>query len=203
MKLYYAPGTCAVAPWIVAEWAGVDYEVEKAKLGTDDYTKINPLGSVPALVLNDGQVITQATAIMNYIAKQNPSADLLSSGSDVDDAKLAEILSFLASDFHAAFWPVFGPQKFTTSQEEQDFEPIREAAYKRIDRVLTNLDRLIGDGEHVYKNKRTLADAYAYVMTQWSKKTPKDFTNYPNVKRFMEAMDKDEAVQKVMAESVK
>ena len=49
MKLYYAPGTCAVACWIALEWAGADYEVEKVQLGTDEYRKINPLGAVPAL----------------------------------------------------------------------------------------------------------------------------------------------------------
>ncbi len=203
MKLYYAPGTCAVACWIAAEWAGVDYQVEKAALGTEEYKKINPLGSVPALELEDGQVRTQAVAIMNYIAIQAKEKDLLADQGDAEEAKFDEIMFFLASDFHPAFWPFFGPQKFTTSSDNAALEAVKEAAYARIDRVMNHLDSLIGSDDHVYNNKRTIADAYAYVMANWTKKIPKDYTNYPNVNRFMESMNQCEGVKKVMADSVK
>ncbi|VHL97363.1 glutathione S-transferase [Streptococcus pyogenes] len=74
MKLYYAPGTCALACWIAMEWAQLDYEVEKVKLGSEEYLKINPLRMVPALQLDDGQIITQAGTILTFIAKQAPRA---------------------------------------------------------------------------------------------------------------------------------
>ncbi|MDQ0509092.1 glutathione S-transferase [Peptoniphilus ivorii] len=76
MKLYYAPGTCALSVWISLEWAGADYEVERVELGSDEYKKINPLGAVPALDSGDGNIKTQANAILQYIADMYPEADL-------------------------------------------------------------------------------------------------------------------------------
>lgn len=72
MKLYYAPGTCAVACWIALEWAGADYEVEKVQLGTDEYRKINPLGAVPALDIGEGIVRGELAAILRYVLHKYP-----------------------------------------------------------------------------------------------------------------------------------
>lgn len=72
MKLYYAPGTCALSVWISLEWAGADYEVEQVKLGSDEYKKINPLGAVPALDTGNEKIKTQANAILQYVADLYP-----------------------------------------------------------------------------------------------------------------------------------
>ena len=74
----------------------------------------------------------------------------------------------------------------------------REASFARIDRVMTHLDNLIGDTNHIYQNKLIVLDAYAFVMARWSVKTPKPWSEYPNVARFMEAMQQDEAVKKFL-----
>ena len=74
MKLYYAPGTCALACWIALEWAQLDYEVEKVKLGSEEYLKINPLGMVPALQLDDGQIVTQAYYLDLYSETSSESS---------------------------------------------------------------------------------------------------------------------------------
>jgi glutathione S-transferase len=76
MKLYYAPGTCALAPHIVLEWIGTPYEVALADLGSDDYRKINPLGMVPALQDGGSRIMTQADAILKYISARHPEAGL-------------------------------------------------------------------------------------------------------------------------------
>lgn len=76
-----------------------------------------------------------------------------------------------------------------------------EAAYGRIDIAMTHLDCLIGDSNHVYHEKRTIADAYAYVMSLWSLKTPKPYDQYPNVARFMKSMSEDSVVQAVIQKS--
>jgi len=76
MKLYYAPGTCALACWIALEWAGADYEVEKVDPKSDAYRKINPLGLVPAIDIGGVRAMTQADAILQYIAELHPDEDL-------------------------------------------------------------------------------------------------------------------------------
>ena len=78
---------------------------------------------------------------------------------------------------------------------------VREAAYARIDRVMAFLDNLIGERGHVYRGKRSVADAYAYVMARWSVKTPKPYSEYPHLAAFMTRMGEDEAVKRVLAAS--
>lgn len=203
MKLYYAPGTCALACWISLEWAGADYEVEKVDLRSEEYKAINPLGMVPALYIGGERAMTQANAILQYIADTHPNSDLGSSEDVRDRFEFNETMAFLTGDFHPAFWPVFSPIRYTTSKQASEMEAVKEAAYVRVDRVMEHLNNLIGDGVHVYGNKRTVADAYAFVMAQWTVKTPKSWKDYPNVARFMNSMLEDEAVQKVLAESKK
>ncbi|MGG6797971.1 UNVERIFIED_CONTAM: glutathione S-transferase N-terminal domain-containing protein [Streptococcus canis] len=198
MKLYYAPGTCALACWIALEWAQLDYEIEKVKLGSEEYLKINPLGMVPALQLDDGQIVTQAGTILTFIAKQAPKAQLIPQDNLLAECRFNEIMDFLTGDFHPAFWPMFSPYRYTISQDNQALEEVRQASYKRIDIVMTHLDGLIGDSGHVYQNQKTIADAYAYVMALWSQKTPKSYENYPHLATFMAKMEEDSAVQKVL-----
>lgn len=199
MKLYYAPGTCALACWISLEWAGADYEVEKVNYVSEEYKKINPLGMVPALYLGGERAMTQAGAILKYIAEKYPNANL-----GADDAELAkfefnETMAFLTGDFHPAFWPMFVPSRYTTSKSMKELENVQEASYDRIDRVMSHLDKLILENNgHVYKCRRTVADAYAFVMASWSVKAKKTWQDYPNLKSFMEKMKEDEAVKKVL-----
>ena len=201
MKLYFAPGTCALACWIALEWAGADYEVEKVDPGSDAYRKINPLGMVPALDFGGARVMTQADAILHYIADSHPQRDLGAAPGVEAHFEFNEVMSFLTGDFHPAFWPFFLPQRFTTSEDEASIEAVRAATQPRVDRVLTYLDGQIGGTGHVYRAKRTVADAYAFVMTRWSQRFPKTWRDYPNVAGFMQAMETDAAVMQVLERS--
>jgi glutathione S-transferase len=201
MKLYFAPGTCALACWIALEWAGADYEVEKVDPGSDSYRKINPLGMVPALDIGGPRAMTQADAILHYVIDCHPERDLGADAGVEAHFEFNEVMSFLTGDFHPAFWPFFRPQRFTTSEDEASIEAVRAATQPRVDRVLTYLDGQIGGTGHVYRAKRTVADAYAFVMTRWTLRFPKTWRDYPNVAGFMQAMEVDAAVMKVLAES--
>lgn len=198
MKLYYAPGTCALACWIALEWSGLDYQVEKVKLGAPDYLKVNPLGMVPALDVPDYKIVTQANAILNYIAERSPESQLCPTDSLEAQTEFNEIMAFLTGDFHPSFWPLFMPNRYTISKNKDEIDHVVEAAYQRIDRAMTFLDGLIGQEDHVFGNQRTVADPYAFVMAGWSVKTPKPWTEYPNLARFMRKMKEDEAVDKVL-----
>ena len=201
MKLYFAPGTCALACWIALEWAGADYEIEKVDPGSDSYRKVNPLGMVPALDLGGQRAMTQADAILHYIADSHPERDLGADAGVDAHFEFNEVMSFLTGDFHPAFWPFFRPERFTTNEEAASIEAVRAATQPRVDRVLTYLDGQIGGTGHVYRAKRTVADAYAFVMTRWTQRFPKTWRDYPNVAGFMRAMEADAAVMKVIDES--
>lgn len=203
MKLYYAKGTCAVSVWIALDWAKAQYEVEKVILGSDEYKKINPSGAVPALDTEDGKIKTQAGAILSYVAEKYKEENLGPDDSLEDRFLFNEISAFLSSDYHPAFWPMFGPEDYTTSTDEKDIEKVKEAAYKKIDEVATILDKKLEGKDHIYKNKRTVLDAYTYILSRWLDYTPKSWKEYKNLSKFMEKMENDKQVQKIIEESEK
>lgn len=203
MKLYYAPGTCSLAAWITLEWAGADYEVEKVELGSDEYKKINPIGAVPSIETDDGEIRTQLAAIIQYIANKYPEAKLGPDESPEDILEYQEIISLLSSDVHKAFAPIFGPGGFTTATDEEAHDAVKEAAYKNIDSFMKYLDSMIEGKDYFYHDRKTAIDAMAYIFVGWTEATPKAWKEYPNLKKFMENMNEDPAVQKVMEESNK
>ncbi len=203
MKLYYSPGTCAVACWIALEWAGAEFDVIKANYSSAEFQRVNPLAQVPALDIGGPRAMTQADAILNYIAERYPAAHL---GADDDingRFEFGETLAFLTGDFHPAFWPFFSPQRYTTDHAPQALDNVRTAAHARIERVMQHLDRIIGDSEHLYRNRRTVADSYAYVMIRWTSRLPKTWRDYRNVSRFVTRIEADPGVQNVMRLSAK
>lgn len=200
MKLYYAPGTCALACWIALEWANGDYEAVRADYASEEYKRVNPLGAVPALDIGGKRAFTQAAAILQYIAGRYPQAGLGASEGLENALEMNETLSFLASDLHPAFWPFFFPQRYTTATDEASLTAAKEASYARVDRAMQHLDKLIGDTGHVYQGRRSIADAYAFVMVRWTDMLPKTWREYPNIAAFMKRMEQDEAVQRVLAQ---
>ncbi|MFH6974273.1 glutathione S-transferase family protein [Neisseria sp. 23W00296] len=115
-----------------------------------------------------------------------------------DQFEFNETMAFLTGDFHPAFWPMFSPNRYTTEKTVAAHDAVREAAYARIDRVMTFLNNLIGESGHVFRDKRSVADAYAFVMARWSVKTPKSYKEYPHLAAFMQKMSEDAAVKKVL-----
>lgn len=201
MKLYYAPGTCALACWISLEWSGLEFEVERVDPQSSAYRAINPLGMVPALDIGSLRPMTQADAILQYIAELSPESDLGSDRGIEARFEFNECMSFLTGDFHPAFWPYFAPERFTANRDQASLGVVREAAVLRIERVLTHLDALIGTKGHVYRDKRTVADPYAFVMSRWSEHLPRSWKDFPNLARFMESMLQDASVASIIKRS--
>ncbi|MFC3874158.1 glutathione S-transferase family protein [Neisseria musculi] len=199
MKLYYAPGTCALACWIALEWAGADYEAVRADYASEEYKRINPLAAVPALDIGGKRTMTQAAAILQYIADSHPESRLGSNEGLENAFELNETMSFLASDLHPAFWPFFMPYRYTTDESEAALKAVKESAYARIDRAMLHLENLLAaGGGYVYQGRRSIADAYAFVMVRWTENLPKSWREYPEIAKFMERMTADQAVQYVM-----
>lgn len=198
IKLFYAPGTCALAPHIVLEWVGEPYELQRVQLSDPEYLKINPLGQVPAMIDGESGVMNQADALLKYLAHKYPDAKLGDDGSLPDAYELDRWLAFLTGDVHPAFFPFFRPVRYWSDANEDALKTIKEASYKLIDRVFTHLDTHLEGKDHVANNRRTIADPYAFAMIRWGNNVPKPLTEYPNIYRFYQAMREDAAVKRAM-----
>lgn len=198
IKLFYAPGTCALAPHIVLEWIGEPYDLQKVKPSDPEYLKLNPLGQVPVMIDGESGVMNQADAILKYLAKKYPQAELGDDGTLQNSYELDRWLAFLTGDVHPAFFPFFAPARYSIDSSDQTKQATKEASYKLIDRVYKHLDQHLEEKEHLVGDRRTIADAYAFAMIRWGNNLPNGLSNYPNLARFYQHLREDEAVQRAM-----
>lgn len=198
IKLFYAPGTCALAPHIVLEWIGVPYELEKVKLGDPEYKKISPLGKVPAMIDGDSEVMDQADALLKYLAHKYPDAGLGGDGSLQGSYQINRWLAFFTGDVHPAFYPFFRPNRYTLSEDEAALKAPKEAAYKLVDGVFSHLDNHLNHREYMVGDRRSIVDPYAFAMIRWGNLLPKPLSDYPNIYRFYQQFKQDEGVKRAM-----
>ena len=197
MKLYYSPGACSLADHIVLEWIGKPYEA--VRMSRDDrkspaYLAINPAGAVPALE-DDGWVLTQNAAILNYLAELNPEAALLGDGSARGRAEAVKWLAMVNSDIHPAFKPLFGATDWLGDAAliEKSKGVARTALrdlFARVDAQLEGRDWLVGT--------RSIADPYLYVVLRWAKAMDVDLSGFGNLERFHNAMQADPGVRRAL-----
>lgn len=181
MKLYYAPGACSLSPHITLCESGLPFELVKVDLKAkiteagDDYTKINPKGSVPALGLDDGSVLTEGPAIVQMIADRAASKNLAPANGSIDRYRLQEWLNFISTDLHKSFGPLFQP---ALSDETKQFFKDRIAKYfGYVDKQLAGKDYLMGKDFSV-------ADGYLFVMLAWAGRMAIDVSAFPNLKAY-------------------
>lgn len=199
--LYYSPGACSLAAHIVLEWIGDPYEAVRVDLHhlPEGYLSINPAGAVPALDYGGPAALTQCSAVLGYLAKTNPDADLLDDRTPESAADLAKWMAFLTGDLHPAFWPVFMPGRYTTSIDAAALEDVKAAGLKLVRGKLALLERQLGDGDWIVGGKRTLVDAYATPMLNWAAAMlPEGLTEHPALAAHRRRMRTDPAVLRVM-----
>ena len=202
MKLYAMQGACSLASHIALIWAEVPYELavlSHAEAGGDAYKRINPKGAVPALALDGGEVLTESLAVLQYIAASAPSARLgADSGNALAQAQINELLADLVSDVHKAWAPVFVPDRYVTEKANED--DAKQAALGQLDKQYARLDAMMHGKEWALFGRRTVADAYLYVMCRWKDKTPHPIADYPALAAFKSRLDADEGVQRAVRE---
>lgn len=166
MKLYYAPGACSLSPHIVAEEAGLKIELVKVDLkahvledGSDFHT-INPKGSVPALVLDSGELLTEGPAIVQYLADQKPDSGLAPACGTLPRYRLQEWLTFINGEIHKTFGPLFHG---ASGDERKKIIETLQKKFAFADGTLAKQSFLLGD-------RFTAADAYLFVMLTWARK---------------------------------
>ena len=181
MKLYYSPGACSLSPHIALHEAGLKHELVKVDLKAkklengDDYTKINPKGSVPALALDDGSVLTEGPAIVQFIADKAADKKLAPANGSLDRYRLQEWLNFISTELHKSFGPLFQP---TLSDETKQFFKDRIAKYFGFaDKQLAGKDYLMG-------SQFTVADGYRFVMLTWAERMGIDTSAFPNLSAY-------------------
>ena len=193
MKLYYKPGACSLATHIVLYEAGetfdieeVDTEAGRTKSG-GDFIAINPKGYVPALELASGEVLSEGAAILQYIADQHPESDLAPKAGTIARARLQEYLNYTASELHKAFGPFF-----SSTAGEAD----KQAAGKAVGQKFDYLNDLLSDGRtYLLGSGFSVADAYLFVVANWSNFTGIDLKSWPHVSAFVERVAARPAAQ--------
>lgn len=195
MKLYYSPGACSLSPHIVLREAGLPVELVKVDLAAktlpdgSDYLRINPNGYVPALELPNGEVLTEGPAIVQYIADQNSDSRLAPKSGTVERYRLQEWLNFISTEIHKGFSPLF--RKDITAEWRA---AVVDTLTKRIEVVANHLQGkqfLLGDGF-------TVADAYLFVVINWSRGVKLDLTKWPALLDFQKRVAARPKVQEAL-----
>ena len=201
MKLYYSPGACSLAPMIVAEWTGMSLELERVNTRepSDEFLAKNPLGAVPALEMESGEVRNQVDAILQYQCALAPEAGLDGADNIEDQFEVHRWSAFLTGDFHPPFGAWFNPKRFTTDHDDEALAAVKHACAQRIARVAKVLEEQVGDSGHIALGRRTFLDAYAYSMVRWLKNLEGGFDPYPNLKAFLQSMREDEGVSRALS----
>lgn len=165
MKLYYKAGACSLSPHIALLEAGLTFELEAVDLKTKltasgaDFTAINSKGYVPALVLDNGKVLTEGAAIVQYIADLKPESGLAPANDSEARYELQSWLSFISTELHKPFGSLFNPA------QSADWKAAAQALLsKRLDWVATQL----GEREFLLGDRFTVADGYLFTVLGWA-----------------------------------
>jgi glutathione S-transferase len=198
--LYYAVGACSLAPHIALAWIGAPYEAVNLQYGSKELRAVNPAGAVPTFREDDGWLLTQCGAILDYLASKHPEAGLAGGDGLRAKAEAHRWSAFFTSDVHAAFWPIFMPDRYTTEDSEAARMAVVEAGHKLVAKQFTVLNRHLEGRDYILDGGRSVIDAYSFPMIRWARKLlPGGLTEHPNVQALHDRIAADPAVQKVLA----
>jgi glutathione S-transferase len=182
MKLYYSPGACSLSPHIVVSEAGLPVELEQVNLAEhktatgQDYMSVNPKGYVPALRLDDGSILTEGPAIVQYLADQKPASGLAPAAGTIDRYRLQEWLTFIGTELHKSFSPLFN---------KASSDDVKNTAKTSINKRLAWLNDQLAGRQYLMGGKFTVADAYAFTIVNWTNFVGIDLKDYPNLGAYM------------------
>ncbi|MCB5176169.1 glutathione transferase GstA [Microvirga lenta] len=182
MKLYYTPGSSSLASRIVACEAGLDLVYDKVDLKNRttasgrDFSKINPKGYVPALALNDGQVLTETSVVIQFLADQAPQTRLMPELGSLERYRVQEWIGFISTELHKGFAPLWKP----TSTEAA-----RQMAVEQLHRRFGYVDRHLEGRSYLMGELFTVADAYGYAVLNWTSFHKIDVSPYSRLLAYM------------------
>jgi glutathione S-transferase len=192
MKLYFAPGACSLSSHIALRESGLPFDIDQVDLASKqtksgaDFRTINPKGYVPALQLDDGQVLTEAAVIVQYIADRKPEAKLAPPAGTRERYLLQEWLNFIATELHKGISPLFKP-----NMPEAWQQVVKDGIATRFD-FLTK--RLQGK-PYVMGESFTVADGYLFTILNWTNFVKIDLGKWPALKAYLERVAARPAVR--------
>jgi glutathione S-transferase len=198
MKLYFSPGSCALAVHIALAETGLKYEAEAVNLrsmphttaGGAVYTDINPKGYVPALLLDNGEILAETQVLLQYVADQVPEKALAPKAGEFARYRLQEWLSFISTEIHKGFSPLWNP----ASTPEQ-----KDAAWTKLASRIAYVHEVLSGQEFLMKDF-SVADAYLFTCLRWTGIFQKPLTPYPHVLKWMERVIARPGVRQAMRE---
>lgn len=196
MKLYYSAGSCSLSPHIVLQEIGLPFEIEKVNLKTKttetgvDFNTINEKSSVPTLVLDNGETLTEGVAIVQYLADLKPETKLAPQNGSFERVRLQEMLNYISTEFHKSHSPLFRPE-FGEAAAEVATQKIKKA-YDFLSSKLKSKPFLLGD-------TFTVADAYAFTVINWHNAVKIDLSAWPTLVDYQKRIAARPAVQAAMS----
>ncbi len=195
MKLFYASGACSLSPHIVAHELGIELSLQKVDLKTKtiasegDFLAINPKGYVPALQLDDAQVLTEGPVIVQYLADLKPEKGLAPPAGTRARYRLQEWLGYINSELHKSYTPLFRPD--TPAEIRAERQAYLTKRYTLVEKHLAGRSYLLDDNF-------TVADAYLFTVTSWAGHVKFDLSPFPNLRAFQDRIAARPAVKAAM-----
>jgi glutathione S-transferase len=195
LKLYMMPGACSLSPHIVLRELSLSFELDRVDPKTgktasgENYEDVNPLGYVPALRLEDGQVLTEGVAIVQYLADRKPEAKLAPAPGTMERYRFFEQLNFIATELHKGMSPLFNPSLP---------EPVRNATIDRLVGRLAHVDARLANRPYLLGDTFTVADAYLFTILTWLPHVKLDIARFPALARYAERVRARPAVTEAL-----
>ena len=195
MKLYYSPGACSLSPHIILNEGGFSFDKERVDLASKktetgaDYAAINPDGYVPALLLDDGQVLTEGPAIIQYLADRVPGKKLVPPLGTLERYRLMQWLNFISTELHKGFSPLFNPQAP---------EAWKAVAAAQLGRRLGTVSRQLEGKDWLLGEDFTVTDAYFFTVLGWGRHVGIDLEQWPVLKAYQGRVFMRPAVQSAL-----
>ena len=195
MKLYFSPGACSLSPHIILHETGLPFTTEKVDLykkqtaSGADYAGINPKGYVPALETDEGVLLTEGPAIVQYLADKVPEKNLAPAMGSIERYQLMSWLNFIGTEIHKNYSPMFNPASSDEVKENAKAGLLKRYAY--VERMLEGREYLVG-------TQFSVADGYLFVVTNWAGMLKFDLSAFPNLVAFQKRIGARPAVQKAL-----
>ena len=192
MKLYFSPGACSLSPHIVLQESGLSFTTEKVDLRSKqtasgaDYLAINPKGYVPALETDEGVLLTEGPAIVQYLADKVPAKNLAPANGTIERYQMASWLNFIGTEIHKNYSPLFNP----ASSDE-----LKAMAKQNLTKRYGYVERMLEGRDYLLGTRFSVADAYLFVITNWAGMHKLDMSAFPNVCAFQQRVSARPGVQ--------
>ena len=195
MKLYFSPGACSLSPHIILQESGLPFTTDKVDLRNKqtasgaDYLSINPKGYVPALETDEGLLLTEGPAIVQYLADKVPEKNLAPANGTMERYQVMSWLTFIGTEIHKNYSFLFNP---AASDEAKD------NAKQILTKRYAHVEQMLADREYLVGTQFSVADCYLFVVTNWAGLLKFDLSAYPNVAAFQQRIAVRPAVQQAL-----